>query len=313
MAVFPIDYVSQAGYFAGWGGDATPSTDEDLVMPALSATCVNVAILFTASGLDWDGVWTFYDSDGTQDNDFVSVFNNAGDGGGHNDLQVYIRTNASKYDNKILNVRYVDGGPAGATQGRMYAQWWENVRQVPSCDTIMSTCSTSAHEPLSTNSAMLSIGVISAYSEHIDDFSVWAGAAELYNSYQREDGNSTANRTRAAMCWQTPPDTASSDYLIVITSTGTVGDEDSYTFEIFPYEVVLSNVDGTLVFAGAVDRKISLTRFIEGTLSFTRGILVTLKQWKQWTTAIIRMWLAPQVDEIELDLDPKGFTDIGES
>jgi len=312
MAVSPIAYVSQTVYTAQAGGDATPDTDKDLSMPALSATCINVAIVFTASGLDWDGAWTFYDSDGTQDTDFAPIFNNAGDGGGHNDLQVYCRTyEASKYDNKILNVRYDDGGPAGATFGRMVAQWWENVKQVPSCDIIMSTGSTSGHAPMSTNSAMVSIGVAVGYNDDVAEFAVWGlDATELYNSSAKGGASSDDNRSIAAMCWANPADTSSSDYLIDITVGA--GAEEGYTFEIFPYEVVLSNITGTLVFSGSIDKKLSLTRFLAGTLSFTQGILVAIKYWKMWTTAIVEMWLAPNADPINLDVSPKGFTDIGE-
>jgi len=309
MAQYPILYVSNVGYSASWGGDTTPDTTVNLTMPALSATCVNVAIVFTASGIDWDGTWTFFDSDGTQDTDFTSVFNNAGDCGGHNDLQVFYRTyEASKYDNKTLNVRYEPNAPA--TYGRMIAQWWENVRQVPSCDTIMSTGNIASHAPWSTNSAMISIGVATAYDDDFASFAAWdTDAVELHYSVAKEDGNSTANRSLEAMYWTNPADTASSDYVAIETPAG--GSEEAYTFEIFPYEVVLSSPGGILALSGEIDKKLSLTRFLGGTIVFS-GVQALLQLFKYIMDATVRMWLAPQSDPIEIDMNPKGFTDIGD-
>lgn len=321
MAILPVTYVtSAASQLSSTGGN---SSQGEINIAAVTTDAVNPCYVlalhaYAAASMDTDPLEVWTTDFVTQDTDWKIVWS-AGANIAAEPGFIYFKTNPGTTAAYAAGFR-LNGTGAGLQYWRVST--FKNVRQMPACDVIVpttdvqgATSSSPPHSytvaPYSSDAAWLVYYNNAYLNQDLPDYTPDTDMTEIYDYRSIFDAGSDFVGLKSGMHWGN----RDTDWTVLKAnfSATALGATRTAVFQIYPYEVVLTELDGTLTFTGDVNREFSITRFLAGTLSFTQGVLVTVKQWKIWTTAIIRMWLAPTADPIELDVGPKGFTDIGES
>jgi hypothetical protein len=268
MPNYPVAYYGQDSTTQGSSGG---TTDKVLNVPAFPATGVNFLLTAVVNGFGHGGIDAFRDSDGTADTDWTLVA--TGDNVNSVGYLYYYADppNSSNWSGRELHMIAND-----VRLGFYSVQVWENVNQTPSCDSIVSTGSTSAHAPFSVNSMMFSWGYSLQSNDQAYTFGAWdTDATLLYNQLTETGTSSDDQHSYHGLSYNNPPSSGSSDYLLTVSAGGS-GNEYRGTAEILAYEIELQSVAGTVTFDQSMGKK--TLKGLDGTISFLKELVLDTRR-----------------------------------
>jgi len=292
----PVTYVRSAGTFHGpsWGGSTLLTGSEMTInIPAVEAGDVNPCLIFMFNGRDWrtgsSNCFVFYtdSAKSSVDTDWNIVYNYVG---ANECLAVYYKTNPSV--SAAYSAELVHDG-TGGTVGMFNVGVYDNVRQVPSCDVVVPATDVQAalsaattHAYTVTNySSDVAWGYLACGWENRDNqYGIDSNTdmTDIYNALwvQSADTNQGAGVYMGG--WTTGDTTT---YAIVMDPP--TGNTLSAVFQIYPYEVELTAVDGTIEFSSAFDwgrASVMVLDTFEGLLEFASN--ETLKFFRTFESVI---------------------------
>jgi len=258
----PVTYVRSAGASVGpsWGGSTSEAgCDITIAIPEVSSDDVNPALVYTMQGVDWrsgstDPLVFYNDSDKTAvDTDWTLVYTNLP--AVHEPVAVYYKTNPDIAG--AHNVQLVHDG-SGGVWGYHHVKVFDNARQVPSCDVVVPATDVQAIHNASTihtfnvtnYSSDVAWGIISHGIDDRDNqfgYDYDTDITVLWDfTYIREAStNLEAGQIKGG--WMT------GDTTTYTAQADPVGNWNSVIYQVYPYEVELTAVDGTIEFSSAFD------------------------------------------------------------
>lgn len=324
MPNLPITYQSKhaSTLYGNLGADSDHqpgSSNMFLTLPAVDSDDVNPCYLMIFQGDETrsgstDPI-TFWSTDfATQDTDWN--FTGGLNQGANEHIFVYYKVNMSTTAAYQIGIQH-DGTGLGGTA--IHATVWANVRQVPSCDTVVGdwsstygTTGTAQNNTLtvySSNSMLFVVGCLADLNQDMGSFVVNSDAVTFTELYDNSEIDTTQSGLgsdgggwRHAMAYGSLSMAGSDVTLRYYNSTG-FGNRIVGAFQMYNHEIDLQSVDGTLSLSGTLEPETLWKRTLTGVLSFSSRVWTNILEKFVKATVRLAMGLLTVGTEPEADVD----------